>query len=112
MGSKILRRPAIGTRSRINEEPDQAKARLAKMCAAVRVLIESVGDDPDREGLLATPSRYAKALLFFTTGYQVNLNETVNNALFHEEHGKMVIVKDVEIHSLCEHHLVPFIGKV
>lgn len=112
MNSESLKRPDVGTRSRFSEEPDQAGARLARMCAAVRTLIECVGEDPDREGLQATPLRYAKALLFFTRGYQINLNEVVNNALFREQHGGIVIVKDVEIHSLCEHHLVPFVGKV
>ena len=112
INSDSLIRPGVGTRSRISEGPDQAKARLARMCAAVRTLIECVGEDPDREGLQATPLRYAKALLFFTKGYQINLNEVVNNALFREQHGGIVIVKDVEIHSLCEHHLVPFVGKV
>lgn len=82
------------------------------MRGAVRTLLECVGEDPDREGLLDTPSRYAKALLDFTSGYQVNVEDIVNNALFHEGHNEMVIVKDIEIHSLCEHHLVPFIGKV
>jgi GTP cyclohydrolase I len=107
-----LSRPGIGTRTRIDEEPEQAEARLAKMCSAVRTLIECMGEDPDREGLLTTPLRYAKALLFLTKGYQVNVDEVVNNALFHEGHSEMVIVKDIEIHSLCEHHLVPFAGKV
>lgn len=107
-----LSRPGIGTRSRIDEEPDEAEARLAKMCAAVRTLIECVGEDPDREGLLATPLRYAKALLFLTKGYQVDVDDVVNNALFYEGHSGMVIVKDIEIHSLCEHHLIPFAGKV
>lgn len=107
-----LSRPGSGTRSRLDEGPEQAEQRLDKMRAAVRTLLECVGEDPDREGLLATPSRYAKALLFLTKGYQVNVKSLVNNALFYEGHNEMVIVKDIDIHSLCEHHLVPFTGKV
>lgn len=82
------------------------------MRGAVRTLLECVGEDPDREGLLDTPSRYAKALLFLTKGYQTNVDSIVNNALFSEGHNEMIVVKDIEIHSLCEHHLVPFNGKV
>ncbi|UNI18526.1 GTP cyclohydrolase I [Purpureocillium takamizusanense] len=107
-----LSRPTRGTRQRREEDPEQAEKRLDKMRGAVRTLLECVGEDPDREGLLDTPSRYAKALLFLTKGYQVNVEDIVNNALFHEGHNEMVIVKDIEIHSLCEHHLVPFIGKM
>lgn len=101
-----------GTRARREETEEQAAQRLERMRGAVRTLLECVGEDPDREGLLDTPSRYAKALLSFTKGYQVNVEDIVNNALFHEGHNEMVIVKDIEIYSLCEHHLVPFIGKV
>ena len=85
---------------------------MDKMRGAVRTLLECVGEDPDREGLLDTPSRYAKALMFLTKGYQTNVDSIVNNALFSEGHNEMIVVKDIEIHSLCEHHLVPFNGKV
>ena len=111
-GHDELDRRNPGARSRTTEGPEQAEERLEKMSGAVRTLIECVGDDPDREGLLGTPSRYAKALLFLTQGYHLNVNDIVNNALFHERHNEMVIVKDIDIYSLCEHHLVPFIGKV
>ena len=107
-----LGRRSLSAQSRITEGPEQVEKRLEKMRGAVRTLIECVGDDPDREGLLATPSRYAKALLFLTEGYHLNLDDIVNNALFHERHDEIVIVKDIDIYSLCEHHLVPFIGKV
>lgn len=85
---------------------------MQKMRGAVRTLLECVGEDPDREGLLDTPSRYAKALMFLTQGYQVDLMETVNGAVFNEGHNELIVVKDIEIYSMCEHHMVPFIGKV
>ncbi|EJT70117.1 GTP cyclohydrolase 1 [Gaeumannomyces tritici R3-111a-1] len=107
-----LSRPSVGTRARLDETPKQAAERLEKMRGAVRTLLECVGEDPDREGLLATPERYAKALLFFTKGYQQNVKDIINNAIFHEGHNEMVIIKDIEIFSMCEHHLVPFTGKM
>lgn len=82
------------------------------MRGAVRALLECAGEDADREGLLDTPERFANAFLFFTKGYQENIEDIVNGALFHEGHNEMVIVKDIEVNSLCEHHLVPFVGKV
>jgi len=107
-----LSRPSVGTRERLEEDAVQQEARLNRMKGAVRTLLECVGEDPDREGLLATPERYAKAMLFFTKGYQENVRDIVNGAIFQENHNEMVIVKDIEVFSMCEHHLVPFTGKM
>lgn len=107
-----LSRPTCGTRERLEETKEQADRRLARMSGAVRTILECVGEDADREGLLATPERYAKAMLFFTKGYQQNVRDIVNGAIFEEGHNEMVIVKDIEVFSMCEHHLVPFTGKV
>ena len=74
-------------------------------------LIEEIGEDPSREGLLKTPSRVSKAWSFFSRGYNQDLDEIINNAVFNEDATDMVVVRDVEFFSLCEHHLIPFFGR-
>ncbi|RMZ90066.1 hypothetical protein DV736_g2706, partial [Chaetothyriales sp. CBS 134916] len=104
--------PSLGTRERLDQTPEQAQARLDKLAGAVKTIFECIGEDPEREGLQGTPERYAKALMYFTKGYEENVRDLVNGAVFHEDHDELVIVKDIEVFSLCEHHMVPFIGKM
>ena len=81
------------------------------MQEAIRKLLYDLGEDPTREGLLDTPKRVEKAYRFLTSGYQANIDQVLNNALFTVDYSEMVIVKDMDFYSLCEHHLLPFFGK-
>lgn len=77
----------------------------------IRKLLVELGENPEREGLKGTPARVAESYKFLTNGYQQNIDDVLNNAFFEAEDSHMVIVKDIEVYSLCEHHMLPFIGK-
>ncbi|KAG2189475.1 hypothetical protein INT44_004617 [Umbelopsis vinacea] len=104
--------PSIGTKSRRDETEEQRHIREEKIAEAVKTILSCLGEDPEREGLLKTPDRYASALMFFTKGYEQSIKDVLNEAVFEEDHEEMVIVKNVDIFSLCEHHMVPFTGKI
>ncbi len=87
------------------------KPDLPKLQELVRQLLVELGEDPTREGLVKTPERVAKALTFLTQGYRTRLDEVINQALFTQQTSSMVIVKDIEVYSLCEHHMLPFFGR-
>ena len=74
-------------------------------------LIETIGEDPYREGLLKTPQRVAKSWEYFSEGYRANLDNIINEAVFHEDCSEMVVVRDIEFFSMCEHHMIPFFGR-
>jgi GTP cyclohydrolase I len=116
------------TISRLNSTAEEEARRRAKLSDAVKTILECIGEDPNREGLVRTPERYAQALLWMTKGYEERLSgrslclccyisfesrpDVINDAIFAENHDELVIVRDIDIFSLCEHHLVPFTGKV
>jgi GTP cyclohydrolase I len=88
-----------------------SEENMEKMMEAVRTMLIGVGEDPEREGLLKTPKRVAEAMKFLTSGYNQSLETLVNGAIFDEGHDEMVLVRDINFFSLCEHHMLPFMGR-
>ncbi len=88
-----------------------SEERVRQLMAHYRAILELLGEDPEREGLIKTPERVAKAMCFLMQGYQQNPKEILLSAKFREEYKQMVLVKDIELYSMCEHHMIPFYGK-
>lgn len=94
----------------VDIEEDKTK-RHKRIAEHVNALLGELGEDTKREGLLKTPMRVAKAFTFLTEGYSMSIDQVMNKAIFHEKYEEMVIVKDIDFYSMCEHHLLPFFGK-
>ena len=90
---------------------DQFTRDIDEMSGNFSQILKSLGEDPEREGLLKTPERASKAMKFLTQGYELDAAKVLKSALFKENYSEMVLVKDIEVYSLCEHHLLPFFGK-
>lgn len=97
---------------KMNKDKLQIKNNIIEqLCSNYKEIIELTGEDSSREGLIKTPLRASKAIQFLTNGYNLNPSEILKSAIFNEKYNEMVLVKDIEIYSLCEHHLLPFFGK-
>ena len=93
---------------RIEQYDEQCTASLIK---SYKEALGQLGEDPEREGLIKTPERVAKAMQYMTQGYQLSAHDILNSAKFHEDVSEMIVVKDIEVYSMCEHHMLPFFGK-
>lgn len=112
LGDRLTSRPDRNTHNGKEAQIHSAtEVAQEPMMEAVKTILESVGEDPEREGLLKTPYRVAKAMQFLTQGYNQSLETIVNDAIFDEGHNEMVLVRDIDFFSLCEHHMLPFMGR-
>jgi GTP cyclohydrolase I len=91
---------------------DVTEAGATEFAGLVRGMLQALGEDPERDGLMKTPERVEKSLRWLTRGYGLSVHDAVGDAIFDEDHHNMVIVKDIEMYSMCEHHMLPFFGKV
>ena len=102
--------PARPERTRVTH-PEQPAPNEEPFAEKVREILSALGEDPRREGLIKTPERVEKSLRFLTQGYWMTVEEVVGDAVFEEAHQSMIMVRDIEVYSLCEHHLLPFFGR-
>ncbi|HMK24587.1 MAG TPA: GTP cyclohydrolase I FolE [Chitinophagaceae bacterium] len=96
---------------RYQRKEEYCEDSMKGLIKSYRDVLDQLGEDPEREGLLKTPERVAKAMQFMTQGYFQDAKAIINSAKFHEDVSEMIVVKDIEIYSMCEHHMLPFIGK-
>lgn len=101
--------PGVASRQGSAPQPDEAPERIAPH---IKEILSLLGEDPARDGLLRTPERVGKALQFLTSGYHTDIHQIVNGAFYEVKYDEMVVVKDIEFFSLCEHHMLPFFGKM
>ena len=94
-----------------SQDSHQKEELTAKLAELYSTVIDLLGEDKEREGLLKTPERVAKAMQYLTRGYRMNPEEILRSAMFREDYQQMVVVKDIEVYSMCEHHMLPFFGK-
>src|SRR5437763_14345042 len=110
-GSSEIETELQAAERRISKIPRCGAARIASMEQSFLDLLQAIGEEPEREGLVRPPGRAARAFEFLTAGYRQSLDDLVNNAIFRSEASEIVLVKDIELYSMCEHHLLPFVGK-
>lgn len=116
MGSKNVIRPIVAARGSMatvdSDDMETDNATQVEFEGLVRRQLEMLGEDPARDGLLKTPSRVAKSMAWLTRGYDLDARQVIGDAMFEESHENMVMVRDIEMYSMCEHHMLPFFGKV